>query len=63
MSHTRSKLCHPQAQGKNERRYCLLKNRILPENHYFPGELKDYTRQFVDYYYHERYHESLNNPT
>ena len=32
-------------------------------NYYFSGELEDRIRQFVDYYNHERYHESLNNLT
>ncbi|MBA3757054.1 MAG: transposase [Nitrosomonas sp.] len=36
---------------------------MLLENYYFPGELDDRIRQFVDYYNHERYHESLNNLT
>tara|TARA_R110002073_G_scaffold5462_2_gene33650 strand:+ start:764 stop:982 length:219 start_codon:yes stop_codon:yes gene_type:complete len=26
-----------------------------------PGELEERIRRFVDYYNHERYHESLNN--
>lgn len=29
----------------------------------FPGELEDCIRQFIDYYNHERYHESLDNLT
>jgi transposase InsO family protein len=33
------------------------------ENYYFPNELEDRIRQFIDYYNHERYHESLNNLT
>lgn len=40
-----------------------MKNQILLENYYFPNELEDRIRQFVDYYNHERYHESLNNLT
>ncbi len=40
-----------------------LKNQILLENYYFPSELEDRIRQFVNYYNHERYHESLNNLT
>ena len=40
-----------------------MKNQILLENYYLPGELKAALRQFVDYYNHERYHESLKNLT
>lgn len=63
MTHTRGKPYHPQTQGKIERWHRSLKNQILLENYYFPGELQDRIRQFVDYYNHERYHESLNNLT
>lgn len=63
MSHTRGKPFHPQTQGKIERWHRSLKNQILLENYYFPGELEDRIRQFIDYYNHERYHESLNNLT
>jgi putative transposase len=31
------------------------------ENYYLPGELKAPLHKFVDYYNHERYHESLKN--
>ena len=61
MTHTRGKPYHPQTQGKIERWHRSLKNQILLENYYFPGELEERIRQFVDYYNHERYHESLNN--
>ena len=61
MTHTRGKPYHPQTQGKIERWFRTLKNQILLENYYFPNELEDRIRQFVDYYNHERYHESLNN--
>lgn len=63
MNHTRGKPYHPQTQGKIERWHRSLKNQILLENYYFPGELEDHIRQFVDYYNHGRYHESLNNLT
>lgn len=63
MSHTRGRPYHPQTQGKIERWHRSLKNQTLLENYYFPGELEDRIRQFVDYYNHERYHESLNNLT
>ena len=40
-----------------------MKNQILLENYYMPGELKIALQPFVNYYNHERYHESLNNLT
>lgn len=63
MTHTRGKPYHPQTQGKIERWHRSLKKQILLENYYFPGELEERIRQFVDYYNHQRYHESLNNLT
>lgn len=63
MSHTSGKPYHPQTQGKIERWHRPLKNQILLENYYLPGELEDRIRRFVNYYNHERYHESLNNLT
>ncbi len=63
MSHTRGKPYHPQTQGKIERWHRSLKNQILLENYYLPGELEERIRRFVDYYNYERYHESLSNLT
>ena len=40
-----------------------LPNQVLLEYYYLPGELKHRIKQFVDYYNHERYHESLENLT
>ncbi len=40
-----------------------MKNQILLNNYYFPEELYKQLHQFVNYYNHERYHESLNNLT
>jgi hypothetical protein len=40
-----------------------LKNRILLENYYLPGDLEAKIEAFVAYYNHRRYHESLNNLT
>ena len=54
---------HPQPQGKIERWHRSLKNQLLLDNYYLPGELEERIRQFVDYYNHERYHESLDNMT
>ena len=63
MTHTRGKPYHPQTQGKIERWHRSMKNRILLNNYYLPGELQEHIQQFVSYYNHERYHESLDNLT
>jgi transposase InsO family protein len=63
MEHIRGAPCHPQTQGKVERWHQTLKNRILLENYYLPGELEAQVAAFVDHYNHRRAHESLNNLT
>ena len=40
IKHVRGAPLHPQTQGKIERWHQTLKNRILLENYYLPGELK-----------------------
>ena len=40
-----------------------MKNRILLENYYLPGHLRQQIDAFVDHYNHRRYHESLQNLT
>ena len=40
-----------------------MKNQILLENYYLPGQLEQRLAEFVDYYNLRRYHESLNNLT
>src|SRR3954462_9124150 len=40
MQHVRGAPCHPQTQGKIERWHQTLKNRILLENYYLPGDLE-----------------------
>ena len=57
------KAYHPQTQGKIVRWHRSMKNQILLENYYLPGELKLRIDDFVEYYNHERYHESLKNLT
>src|SRR5450631_4533873 len=59
MGHVRGAPCHPQTQGKIERWHQTLKNRILLENYYMPGDLEAKIDAFVDHYNHRRYHESL----
>ena len=40
MGHVHGAPCHPQTQGKIERWHQTLKNRILLENYYLPGDLE-----------------------
>ncbi len=54
---------HPQTQGKIERWHQTLKNRVLLENYYLPGDLEGQIGAFVDHYNNHRYHESLGNVT
>ena len=63
MGHIRGAPYHPQTQGKIERWHQTLKNRILLDNYFFPGDLKVQIAAFVDHYNHQRYHESLDNLT
>ncbi len=63
MGHVRGAPYHPQTQGKIERWHQTLKNRILLENYYLPGDLEASIGRFVDHYNYRRYHESLNNLT
>ena len=63
MGHVRGAPCHPQTQGKIERWHQTLKNRILLENYYLPGDLEAHIARFIEHYNHLRYHESLKNLT
>ena len=63
MDHVRGVHDHPQTQGKIERWHQTLKNRILLENYYLPGDLKHKIDPYVDHYNHRRYDESLQNLT
>jgi putative transposase len=63
MTHTRGKPYHPMTQGKIERYHRSMKNRILLEHYYLPGQLEARLAEFVDYYNTRRYHESLHNLT
>lgn len=63
MTHTRGRPYHPQTQGKIERWHRSMKNQILLNHYYSPGELRECLQSFVNYYNHERYHESLKNLT
>lgn len=63
MDHVRGAPYHPMTQGKIERWHQTLKNRILLENYYLPGDLEAEIDAFVADYNHHRYHESLGNLT
>jgi putative transposase len=63
IEHIRGAAYHPMTQGKIERWHQTLKNRILLENYYLPGDLKAQIDAFVADYNHRRYHESLGNLT
>ena len=63
MEHVRGAPYHPQTQGKIERWHQTLKNRILLNNYYLPGDLERQIDAFVEHYNHVRYHESINNLT
>ena len=63
MAHVRGAPYHPTTQGKIERWHQTLKNRILLENYYLPGDLEEQIETFVADYNHHRYHESIDNLT
>jgi transposase InsO family protein len=63
MGHTRGRPYHPMTQGKIERWHRWMKNQVLLENYYLPGDLKALLGEFIGYYNTQRYHESLNNLT
>jgi len=63
MDHVRGAPHHPQTQGKIERWHQTMKNRILLENYFLPGDLERQIGAFVDHYNNHRYHESLKNLT
>jgi transposase InsO family protein len=63
MDHVRGAPHHPQTQGKIERWHQTMKNRVLLENYFLPGDLERQIAAFVDHYNNRRYHESLGNLT
>jgi putative transposase len=63
MQHVRGAPYHPMTQGKIERWHQTLKNRILLENYYLPGDLETQIGNFIAHYNHLRYHESIANLT
>jgi putative transposase len=63
IDHVRGAPNHPQTQGKIERWHQTLKNRVLLENYYLPGDLEAQIGAFIKHYNNRRYHESLGNLT
>lgn len=63
IQHVRGAPLHPMTQGKIERYHRSMKNLLLLEHYYSPGELESRIGEWVEYYNHHRYHESLNNLT
>lgn len=61
MAQSHGRPYHPQTQGKIERYHRSMKNVILLENYYLPGELEHAIVGWVEHYNNHRYHESLGN--
>jgi putative transposase len=53
----------PADPGQDQRWHQTLKNRILLEHYYLPGDLERQVAAFVAHYNHARYHESVGNLT
>jgi transposase InsO family protein len=63
MSHVRGAPCRLQTQGKIERWHKTLKNKILLENYFYPGDLEAQIQALIEHYNHKRFHDSLKNAT
>jgi putative transposase len=63
MEHTRGAPFHPMTQGKIERYHRSMKNIVELVNYFEPWTLEREIARWVDYYNHQRYHESLENVT
>lgn len=61
INHSRGTPYHPQTQGKIERYHRSMKNVILLDHYYLPGELENVIDEYINYYNNERYHEGINN--
>jgi len=53
MEHVRGAPYHPQTHGKIERWHQTLKNRILLENYYLPGDLERQRNRPAQFLRHE----------
>jgi hypothetical protein len=63
MKHVRGAPYHPPTEGKIERWHQTLKNRILFENYFLPGDLEDPIDLFIEHYNYARFHDGLGNVT
>ena len=63
IKHLRGAPYHPMTQGQIERWHQTLKNRILLENYFLPGDLEAQIAAFIADYNYRRYHESIDNLT
>ena len=63
MDHFRGAPYRPQTRGKIKRWHQTLKNRILLEDYYLPGNLENQIDTFIDHYNRRRWKESLSNVT
>ncbi|MFK4531888.1 transposase InsO family protein [Bradyrhizobium ottawaense] len=61
MQRVRGAPYHPQTQEKIERWHQTLKNRILLDHYYIPGDLERQVGALVEHYNHVHYHESIDN--
>lgn len=61
--HTRGAPYHPMTQGKIERYHRSMKNVVLLQNYFLPGDLAQAIERFVADYNDCRYHEALDNLT
>ncbi len=61
--HIRIKPYHPMTQGKIERYHRSMKNLILLDHYYYPSDLEERIREWVNYYNNHRYHEAIDNVT
>ena len=63
MDHVRGAPYHPQTLGRIERWHQTMKNRVLLEHYFLPGDLERPIGAFVEYYNTSRFHESLGTLT
>jgi putative transposase len=54
---------HSHTQGYIERWHQTLKNRILLENYFLPGNFVAKIQAFIEHYNHLRFHQSLKHVT
>jgi putative transposase len=62
MTHVRGAPNHPQTQGKIERWHQTLKNRVLLENYFLPGQLEAAVAAFVEQYNYHRHSREPGKP-